>query len=365
MDCQNNTKIQLLKKRLCIITTSNIMTNKRQATIKDIAKRLGLSASTVSRALKDHPDISLETKDAVKKTAEELDYQPNALALGLHNQKSNIIGVIIPQIIHYFFSAVISGIEREARKKGYNVIICQSDESMEREIENIKALVSLRVDGFLICITKETKDYAHFQKLMSRNVPVVFFDRPPEGFACDRCIIDDYAAAYQAAEHLVKLGKKKIFHFAGPDNVRIGKDRRRGFVDCMKRNGIKVDENTVFKCDSKEEAKDLIDNLIKDKNIPDGIFCCNDTTAVATINALAKYNIKVPDQVAVEGFSNDLISQLYTPSLTTIDQNGGLVGEKAFGLLLKRIESQDFTSYQTVIVPTKLIVRESTIGDIE
>lgn len=331
------------------------------ATIKDIAKKLGLSASTVSRALKDHPDISPETKEAVKRTAEELDYQPNALALGLHNSKSNIIGVITPKIRHEFFASAISGIEQEARSNGYNVIICQSAESFEREKENIKALVSLRVDGFLISITKETKDYAHLQKLIDRHIPVVFFDRPPEAFVCDRCIIDDYAAAYMAAEHLVKIGRKKIFHFSGPDNVRIGKDRKRGFVDCMKRYGIKVDDSTVFRCDTTDNVNSLVDNLIESGNIPDGIFVVNDITAVTTINALKKHNINVPDDVAVVGFSNDVISKLSSPQLTTIDQNGTSIGQKACNLLLKRIESQDLAPAQTVIVPTKLLVRESTV----
>ena len=339
------------------------MTTFRQATIKDIARELGISASTVSRALKDHPDISPDTKASVREVAERLDYQPNALALGLHNQRSKIIGIIIPEIQHHFFSSVISGITETARNAGFNVIICPSDESVEREKDNIRSLVSLRVEGILLSITKETKDYTHFQKLMNRNVPVVFFDRPPEGFACDRCIIDDYAAAYTATEHLVSLGRSKVVHFAGPDNVRIGKDRRRGFVDCLKRHKMPITDETIFDCDSHEKAVAIIKRLRDEDNIPDAIFAVNDITAVSTINELNKYGIRVPEQVAVVGFTNGLLSELSSPKLTTIDQNGQLIGEKATKLLLNRIDTHVLTPYQTVVVPTKLVVRGSTVKD--
>lgn len=340
-----------------------IMKPFRQATIKDIARELGISASTVSRALKDHPDISPETKEAVRSVADKLDYQPNALALGLHNQRSKIIGIIIPEIRHHFFSSVISSITETARNAGFNVIICPSDESVEREKENIRSLVSLRVEGILISITKETNDYTHFQKLMNRNVPVVFFDRPPEGFACDRCIIDDYAAAYTATEHLVSLGRKKIVHFAGPNNVRIGKDRRRGFVDCLKRHKMPITDDTIFDCDSHDKAVEVIKKLRDEDNIPDAIFAVNDITAVTTVNELNKYGIRVPEKVAVVGFTNGLLSELSSPMLTTIDQNGQLIGEKATKLLLERIETHVLTPYQTAVVPTKLVVRGSTVAE--
>lgn len=339
------------------------MNQYRQATIKDIARELGISASTVSRALKDHPDISPETKEAVRKMAEKLDYQPNALALGLHNQRSKIIGIVIPEIQHHFFSSVISGITEAAHNAGYNVIICPCDESVEREKENIRSLISLRVEGILISITKETNDYTHFQRLMSRNIPVVFFDRPPEGFACDRCIIDDYAAAYTATEHLVSIGRTAIVHFAGPSNVRVGKDRRRGFVDCLKRHKLPVGDDVIYDCDSHEKAVAIIKKLRDEGNIPDAIFAVNDITAVSTINTLTRFGIKVPEQVAVVGFNNGLLSKLSTPMLTTIDQNGTLIGEKACKLLLERIETHVLTPYQTAVVPTKLVVRGSTVAD--
>lgn len=333
----------------------------QQATIKDIARQLGISASTVSRALKDHPDISEETKESVRRVARELDYQPNALALGLHSQRSRIIGIIIPEVQHHFFSSVLSGIATTARNAGYNVIICPSDESIEREKENIRSLTSLRVEGILISITKETKDYAHFQRLKDKSFPLVFFDRPPEGFACDRCIIDDYAAAYTATEHLVNLGRRKIVHFAGPGNVRIGKDRRRGFADCLKRHKIYPGPECIYDCDNQEKAVAIIRQLKDSGNIPDAIFAVNDITAVSTINQLLKMGIPVPGQVAVVGFTNGMISKLSSPELTTIDQNGNLIGQKACQLLLNRIESQDLPPNQTVVVPTRLMVRGSTV----
>jgi len=333
----------------------------RQATIKDIARELGISASTVSRALKDHPDISQETKDAVRQVADRLDYQPNALALGLHSQRSRIIGIIIPELDHHFFSSVLSGIASTARNAGYNVIICPSDESPEREIENIRSLTSLRVEGILISITKNTRDYAYFQRLMNKNFPLVFFDRPPEGFLCDRCIIDDYAAAYTATRHLVDMGRTRIVHFAGPDNVRIGKDRRRGFVDCLKDHKIYPGPQCIHQCDNHDSAVELIHSLVESGNIPDAIFAVNDITAVTTINTLSKLGISVPNQVAVVGFTNGMISKLSSPELTTIDQNGNLIGEKACRLLINRINSRDLPPNQTVIVPTQLVVRGSTM----
>ncbi len=339
------------------------MIEKRQATIKDIAKELGLSPSTVSRALKDHPDISPETKEAVKKLAEQLDYQPNSLALGLHSGKSNIIGVIIPQIKHHFFSAVISGIEEMAQKAGYNVMICQSNESYEKEISNIKTLVSLRVDGILISITKETYNYDHLFNVMKRRIPLVFFDRPPHATLCDRCIIDDYAAAFSAVEHLISLGRKNIIHFAGPDNVRIGADRKRGYVDAMKRHKLFKGEEMIFKCDKFLGATKIVEDFCKSGEIPDGIFAVNDMTAIGAITTLTKNGIKVPEQTAVVGFTNGLISEVTTPPLTTVDQNGSLIGSKATELLIKRIETQVFEPFETVIVPTKLIVRGSTVKD--
>jgi LacI family transcriptional regulator len=341
------------------------MTGKRQATIKDIAKGLGLSPSTVSRALKDHPDISPDTKNAVRKLAEELDYQPNSLALGLHRGKSNIIGVVIPQIKHHFFSSVISGIEERAQKSGYNVMICQSNESYEREISNIRTLVSLRVDGILISITKETYNYDHLFNVMKRKIPIVFFDRPPHATLCDRCIIDDYAAAFSAVEHLISLGRKNIIHFAGPDNVRIGADRQRGYVDAMKRYKIYGGDKMIYKCDKFAEAVKTVGEFCKTGDIPDAIFAVNDMTAIGAVMALAKNGVKVPEQTAVAGFTNGLISQVTTPPLTTVDQNGSLIGMKATELLLKRIDTQIFEPFETVIVPTKLIVRGSTVKGAE
>ena len=334
---------------------------KRQATIKDIAKILGLSPSTVSRALKDHPDISPETKEIVRKTAESLDYQPNTLALGLHSGKSNIIGVIIPQIKHHFFSAVISGIEERAAKAGYNVMICQSNESYEREVSNIKTLVSLRVDGILISITKETYNYDHLFNVMNRQIPIVFFDRPPHATLCDRCIIDDYAATFSAVEHLISTGRKKIIHFAGPDNVRIGADRKRGYIDALKRHKLFLGEDMIYKCDKFSQAVKIVNDFCKSGEIPDAIFAVNDMTAIGAITTLTKNGIKVPQQTAVAGFTNGLISQVTTPQLTTVDQNGSLIGSKATELLLKRIETQIFQPFETVIVPTKLLVRGSTV----
>lgn len=343
---------------------NSIMKKTNQITIKDIASRLNLSASTVSRALNDHPDISDETKSLVREAAERLDYQPNSLALSLRDSKSNVIGVCIPEIKHHFFSSVFSGIENYSRQRGYHIIICQSSELVSREIENIRVLMSMRVDGFLISITKNTTDYKHLNSIEDKGIPVVYFDRPPQATDCDKVIIDDYASAFKITEHIISLGRKKIFHFAGPSTVRIGADRLRGYVDAMKKHNLHTGDDTIYYCDNYDDAVVLVNDLCDRGNIPDAIFAVNDLTAIGAQKTLQFRKIAVPEQTAVAGFANELFAEVAYPGLTTIDQNGQLMGEKAVALLIRRIETQKMIPYETELVPTKLIIRGSTSSDV-
>ncbi|MCD4793906.1 MAG: LacI family transcriptional regulator [Bacteroidales bacterium] len=330
-----------------------------QVTIKDIAKQLGISASTVSRALKDHPDISEKTKIKVKALAKELNYKPNAIALSLQSSKSNIIGIIVPQIVHHFFSTVISGIEEYAGKKGYNVLICQSNESVDKEIINTQTLISSRVDGIIVSRTKNTEDFKHFRNIQNSFIPLVFFDRTCHGLKTDKVIIDDYKAAYEATEYLISTGCKNIVHFSGPENLKISSKRMWGFRDALKKNSIPFKEEYIINADNLEDGQNETEKLIRNNKIPDGIFAVNDMTAAGAINALKKNNIKIPDKVSVIGFTNGLISAITDPPLTTVEQNGYIMGCKSAKLLINRIENID-APLISEIIPTKLIIRDTT-----
>ncbi len=331
-----------------------------QVTIKDIAKALGISASTVSRALKDHPDISRDTKDAVNDLAKRLHYKPNAVALSLKSSKTNTIGVIIPELVHYFFSSVISGIEDVAYDAGYNVMICQSNEKYEREIINAQALLSNRVEGALISISKETTDYAHLLMIEESGIPMVFFDRVPEGFDSDRVIIDDQKAAYNAVCHLIESGCKRIAHLASPHSLGIGKFRLEGYKDALKKHNLPYLDEYVIVADSFDLAAIATRNLVQLPTPPDGIFAVNDLTAVGAMKTLQKMGIAIPDKIALMGFSAGSYSDITTPTLSSVDQHGYEMGIKAATALLERIEAQRSGPGETFYVETNLVIREST-----
>ena len=332
-----------------------------QVTIKDIARELGISASTVSRALKNHPDISEETKRAVNELAKRLKYQPNALALSLKHSRSNTIGVIIPEIVHYFFSSVISGIEDVAYDAGFTVIICQSNERYDREAANANALLAHRVDGILVSISKETLDYQHLYDLTDHNIPLVFFDRIVPGFFADQVIVDDMDAAYRATRHLIDGGRKCIAHFAGPQSLLIGQHRKQGFIRAMQEAGLEVDQDLVIEADSFEKAHIAVEKIMNMRNKPDGIFAVNDLTAIGAMQALQKKKVKIPDEMAVVGFSDGRFSGITDPTLTSVDQHGYEMGTIATQMLLKRILADDKDyPFETKVLKADLIVRGSS-----
>ena len=229
------------------------MIKKPQITIKDIARALNISPSTVSRALKNHPDISQDTKDLVNKYAKDFNYKPNTLALSLRMSKNNTIGVIIPEIVHYFFSSILSGIEQVANAEGYNVIICQSDENYEKEVRNTKALVATRVSGVLASLAKHTTNYDHFQDIIDSDIPLVFFDRICIGINTDRVVVDDYAGAFAAVEYLIQTGCKRIAFYSSPFHLEISKNRKNGYMDALRKYNLPVDESLIRVCDTREE----------------------------------------------------------------------------------------------------------------
>lgn len=331
-----------------------------QVTIKDIARELGISPSTVSRALKDHPDISIETKKAVNELSKKLNYQPNAIALSLKHSRSFTLGVIIPETVHYFFSTVISGIEDIAYDAGYNIIICQSNELYDREKSNANMLYSNRVDGLLVSISKETHDFDHLHFFQQNNIPVVFFDRSTNAFPCDQIIIDDYTAAFKITDYLIQRGHKKLVHLAAPQHLDIGLKRKTGFVNALKKNNLAFSENQILMADKFDKAAEVIDELIKKGDFPDGIFAVNDLTALGAMKALKRHQFRIPEDIGLAGFGNGQNAMLTDPPLTTIDQNGYNMGKKAAEVLLQRISHgmADFTP-QKHIIETELIIRES------
>lgn len=329
-------------------------------TIKDIAQALNISASTVSRALKNHPDISRETKNAVNDLATKLRYKPNAVALSLKNSRTNTIGVIIPEVVHYFFSSVISGIEDVAYEAGYNVMVCQSNERYDREIINAQALESNRVEGALVSISKETNDFSHLQNLEENGIPIVFFDRAPEDMDVDRVIIDDSKAAYNATTHLIETGCKRVAHLAAPPTLGIGFQRLAGYKKALEDHGIPFREDWVIVADSFELAGDATRNLMHLPIPPDAIFAVNDMTAVGAMKALQRMSISVPNKVAIIGFSAGFFSDITTPTLSSVDQHGYEMGVEAAKLLLARIEKPVEGKHTTHYIDTNLVIREST-----
>lgn len=335
---------------------------RHQITIKDIAEKLNISPSTVSRALKDHPDINPKTKESVKELAKKYNYVPNRIAQGLLLNKSNIIGVIIPEIIHHFFSSVISGIENVAYQNGFNVMVCQSQETYEMEVKNVETLLSSHIDGMLISITKETKDIKHLQNLEEMGIPMAFFDRIVEEIEADRIIVDDFGGGYKATQHLISQGCKKIAHLHGPLNLLIGRNRYNGYIRAMEENNIPLKDEYIVFCDQHEEAMKETQKLLQLPSPPDAIFCVNDATAIGAMKAIKKQGLKIPEDIAIVGFTNSFICTMSDPELSTVDQKGYEMGQEAAKLIISRILQKDDIPDKPVtkILDTEVIIRESS-----
>lgn len=336
------------------------MIKKPQITIKDIARALNISPSTVSRALKNHPDISQDTKDLVNKYAKDFNYKPNTLALSLRMSKNNTIGVIIPEIVHYFFSSILSGIEQIANAEGYNVIICQSDENYEKEVRNTKALVATRVSGVLASLAKHTTNYDHFQDIIDSDIPLVFFDRICIGINTDRVVVDDYAGAFAAVEYLIQTGCKRIAFYSSPFHLEISKNRKNGYMDALRKYNLPVDESLIRVCDTREEAIIITPEILDRPNRPDGFFAINDHCAAGILYATKLAKLKVPKDVAIMGFSDGELAKACDPMLSTVEQHGFEIGKHAAKLLIDKINGETQGQYSNKIVKTNLIIRGTT-----
>jgi LacI family transcriptional regulator len=340
------------------------MSSKKEVTIYDIAKALNLSASTVSRGLRNHPAVKNETGRKIKATALTLGYQQNTFARNLRKNRSNTIGVILPRLDSSFQSSVISGIEKKVNQKGYNLIISQSQESVEREKANILTMFNSRVDGLLISLASDTKDLNHLDRFFKKSIPVIFFDRVQDHpkSKCTMVVIDNEKAGYEATEHLIRQGCKRILYLGGNLLSNVYKSRHKGYTEALLQHGISADpELTVIDKLNEQSGANLVAKILKMDKRPDGIFAANDTSAVAIICNLKQASIGVPEDIAVVGFNNVHISRVSDPALTTVHYPGMEMGEIAATTLIDMLNNEDPVITKTIVIEHELIIRESSL----
>ena len=343
---------------------------RKKITLKQIARELDVSISTVSKSLRNNNEISEDTRLKIQAFAKLYNYKPNNIALSLKNKKTKTICIIIPEIIHHFFATVISGVEKVANEKGYNVLVCMSDESFDKEVINMEMLANGSIDGFIISLSKETQmkgDYHHIEEVINQGMPVVMFDRIANEILCDKVIIDDVFASNNATQFLINKGFNKIGLISTVDYVSVGKLRTEGYEKALKTNDIAIDNKLILKIEDVNNCEIEIENFIKNNNF-DAIFAVNELFAVTAIKSATKLGKKVPSDISVIGFTDGIISKYSSPSISTISQNGIAMGENAAKMLIERIESEeveyyeDFQQdYKTTVIETELIERESTI----
>lgn len=333
---------------------------KGHITIKDIAKGLNISASTVSRALNNNPDISSDTRKMVQDYAKEHKYKPNVFASILRTNHSNIIGVIVPELANHFFSSVLSGIEIIAEAHHYHVIVCQSNEDYEKEIRNVQTLIKSRVCGVIISQSKTTTKYDHFQELIDNHIPIVFFDRICTGIDSDKVVVDDYNGTFSAVEHMIQTGCQRIAFFSAPTHLEISKNRKNGYLDALRKYHLPIDSTLICIADNRTLGYEEAMRLLQSDNKPDAFMGMNDYVASGILNAAKTLGINVPDGISICGFSNSNISQDTDPMLTTVDQHPQLVGEEAMRLMLEKVTDKKNTKRKNRIVKTNLIIRQTT-----
>lgn len=329
-----------------------------EVTIMDIAHQLGISKSTVSRALRGHADIHEGTRKMILDLAQELDYQPNPLANALLKRQTNIVGILVPEFRHYFFPTFIMGAQEVLSKAGYNVMICQSDESYETEVANVKALLRSRVDGLLVSITAKTDNFDHFRAVMQKEIPLVFFNRVCPELDTPQVIIDDYSGAFQAVEHLIEQGYRRIAHLAGPVTLQVSRLRLQGYIDALQKHQLPLDQDLIVYHDLTEEhARICARQLLDLTQPPDAIFAVNDPCAIEIMLIAKERGINIPQDLGIVGFSNDPISAIIEPSLTTVEQPVWKIGEESARLLLEQMEHP---TVEKRTLATRLIVRKSS-----
>ncbi|MCC3159172.1 LacI family transcriptional regulator [Hymenobacter sp. 15J16-1T3B] len=337
--------------------------NKRLS-IADLAAELGLSISTVSRAFNNAPDVSEATKAQVWALADKLGYRPNSLAAALRRGRSNMLGVIVPHINGAFFPAVVHGIEEVASQAGFNVLICQSNEDEAQERKHVEALLTAQVDGVLVSMSNTTRSFAHFEKVRNQATPLVFFDRMPTDLpnACG-VVVDDYRGAYQLMEHLIRQGFERIAHFAGPATINTTADRHRAYRDALQAHGLRYDERLVVRLrnSSTEAGAEAMQALLDGPVRPDAVFSAYDFPAGGALQLLEERGLRVPQDVALAGFSNEPFTTMVKPRLTSVDQRGELMGRAAVQLFLQIHKRTEYFTAQRIVLKPQLIVRDSSV----
>jgi len=338
---------------------------KRKVTLKQIAKELDVSISTVSKSLRNSPEIGEETRLKVQAFAKFYHYKPNNIALSLKNRKTKTIGIIIPEIVHHFFSTVINGIEQVANENGYSVVICLSDDSFDKEVLNMELLANGSIDGFIMSLSKETQykgDFHHITEVINQGMPVVMFDRVTNEVFCDKVIIDDKQAAYDAVQSLIDKGRKKIALVTTVDYVSVGKLRTDGYTKALLDNKLPFDEKLIIKIEDIDTCEIIIGKLLEEEGI-DAIFAVNEIFAVTCIKTANKIGLNVPKDLAVIAFTDGMISKYSTPTITTVSQSGIKIGNRAAKIIIDRLENEDENAeenYITEVIETYLVEREST-----
>lgn len=332
--------------------------------MKDIASALNVSVATVSRALKDSPRISQEMRDKIKAFAREHNYYPNVLAESLRNSRTKplkIIGVIVPQFTHFYFSSILSGIEQEAASRGYIIMVGQSDEQYNREVQLCERFYEHKVCGVIVSQAKDTQRYDHFQKLLDHGMPLVFYDRICTGIDCNRVVVDDYQGAFNAVTHLIETGCRRIAYYSSPMTLEISKNRYNGYRDALLRQGLKPDERFFRICDNRADAEAITPELLSQEEVPDSFFAVNDDTAIGILYTAKRMGYRVPEDIAICGFTNGQRAVACDPMLTTVEQRGINVGEEAANILINKVEGNSpIDRIEKKVVRTRLVIRGTT-----
>lgn len=333
-------------------------------TMKDIARDLGVSIATVSRALKDSPRISEEKREQIKQYARDHNFYPNVLAEQLRKsriQSPKIIGVIIPQFTHFYFSSILSGIEEEASVRGYRIMVAQSNERYEREVSICQSFFENKVCGIIVSQAKDTIKYDHFQRLIDMGIPLVFYDRICTGVEASRVVVDDYMGAYTAVSHLIDTGCRRIAYYGTKLTMEIGKNRYNGYRDALLKNGLTPNPDWVKECDNRADAEAFTPNLLQQEEVPDAFFAVNDDTAIGILYTAKRMGFRVPEDISICGFTNGNRAIACDPMLTTVEQRGVTVGEEAANILINEVEgSVPNGKVERRVVRTRLIIRGTT-----
>ena len=338
------------------------MEKKSSITIHDIARELEISASTVSRALNNNPRISKATRERIKAFALENGYLPNTIASNLRNRKTNTIGIVVPLINRHFFSSFISGVEEVAFSAGYNVIISQSNDLLDKEQKIVHSLFANRVDGLICSLSMQTNVFDHFRLFSARHIPLVFFDRVVPNLKAHKIVVDDFEVGMKATRHLIEQGYQRIAHLAGPTVLNTYRARMQGYVAALRQAGLPVEASLIIHNHlTRTDGRHAIQQLLALPLPPDAVFCGNDTSALSMIVYLKEQGIRIPQDFGIIGFSNEPFSEVVTPSLSTLEQPSVAMGAKAAGLIIREIEGKEEPeNYQTITMPTELIIRASS-----